>query len=87
MHLFIGKIKAHFDRQRAYLAIINFAILVYLFVDKRGWSYWYLVAIPIICLLVYFDAKYIMPDEFEYLHLKSPVLKEILEKSLREKGG
>lgn len=76
----IGKIKAIFDRQRSYLTSVNFLMISYLFFKDTGWSWWYLLVIPFWLVFVYVDTRYILPKEIDYLHRKSPVLKELLKK-------
>lgn len=76
----IGKYKALIDRQRGYLSFVNFLILVYLFVEKTGFHWWFVLLLPALLIFAYIDAHYIMPKEFDYLHRKSPVMKELLKK-------
>lgn len=76
----VGKIKAIIDRQRGYLGIFNFAMVGFLFFDRVGWEWYYLLLIPIWFLFAYLDVRYIIPREFDYLHRKSPVFKELLKK-------
>lgn len=75
-----GKAKALMDRQRGYLSAFNFIMISVLFFDKIKWHWYYLLLIPVWAIFMYFDTRYIMPKEFEYLHLKSPVMKELLKK-------
>lgn len=76
----IGKLKALIDRQRGYLAIINFIMITSMFIERIGWRWYYLLLLPMWGIFAYFDTKYIMPKEFDYLHRKSPVMKELLKK-------
>lgn len=76
----IGKFKAIFDRQRGYISSVNLIMISYLFFDNVGWEWYYLLIMPIWLIFVYLDARFIMPKEFEYLHRKSPVIKELLKK-------
>jgi hypothetical protein len=76
----IGKLKALLDRQRNYLSVINFLMIGYLFFEKAGFHWWYLVIIPFWLLFVYLDARFIWPRELDYTHRKSPVMKELLRK-------
>lgn len=81
----IGKAKAIFDRQRGYLGIINFILLIRLNIVNMKMSLIEIMAIiigVIVLFLIsaYIDTRYIMPKEFEYLHRKSPVMKELLKK-------
>lgn len=76
----IGKAKAIFDRQRNYFSTFNFVMIAVLFFKETKWSWYYLLAIPAWMVWTFIDTKYIMPKEFEYLHRKSPVMKELLRK-------
>ncbi len=75
----IGKYKALFERQRNYFSVLQFLILIYLFVDRAGWNNLYLLILPALFLLAWWDAKYVLPKEQEYLQLKSPVFQKLLE--------
>ena len=77
----IGKIKALIDRQRNYISILNFFMLAYLFFEKVGFKWYYLSIIPLFIVWAWIDATYIMPKELDYVHRKSPVLKELLKKN------
>lgn len=72
------KIKVMYDRLRNYLAATNTIMVGYLFFEKIGFEWWYLLFIPFIVAFIWFDARYIMPRELNYIHHKSPMFKEIL---------
>ena len=74
----IGKFKAITERQRGYLSFVNFLILLYLFFEKTPFRWWYLLVIPVGIFWTWFDTVYIMPKEYDYLHHKSPVFRELL---------
>ena len=76
----IGKLKAIFDRQKSYLASLNFLMISYLFFKEAGWNWWYLLIIPFWIVFIYVDVRCILPKEMDYLHRKSPVLRELLRK-------
>ena len=78
MEINIGKIKAIVDRQRNYFGLFNFIMIAYLFFDKVGWQWYYLLIIPFWFLWAYIDVTFIMPRELNYIHHKSPVMKELL---------
>lgn len=73
----IGKVKAIIDRELAYVAKFNFAMIAYLFFKDVGWSNWYLLSFPIFIVWIYIDVRWIMPSEFGYLHERSPFLREM----------
>ena len=75
-----GKIKALIDRELSYLSKLNFVMIGFLFVKEVGWHWWYLSLIPLFLIWVWIDVKYILPSELDYLHRKSPVMKELLKK-------
>jgi hypothetical protein len=76
----IGKFKAIMDRQRNYLAFINFLMIGYLFLQKTGFHWWYLLIIPAWIVFSYLDIRFIWPQELDYSHRKSPVMRELLKK-------
>ena len=76
----IGHYKRLFDRVRNYISSVNFLMLGYLFVKETGWSDWYLLTIPLLFVLAYFDAKIIHPAESESVARKNPILMEIYKK-------
>lgn len=75
----IGKWKAVVDRQRGYLNLLSLLMVTYLFIKEAGFSWYYLLVIPVFAVWTWFDAHYIMSREFDYLHRKSPVLLELLK--------
>lgn len=77
----IGKIKAIIDRELSYISKFNFVMIAYLFFKEVGFNWWYLLAIPIFLIWIYIDLKYIMPQEYEYIHNKSPYLKKLMKQT------
>ena len=76
----IGKIKVAVDRQRGYLGLFQFVMVGYLFFERVGWRWEYAIIIPFWVAFTYIDARYILPKEIEYVHRKSSVLQELLNK-------
>lgn len=76
----LGKIKAIVDRELTYISKLNFVMISYIFFKDVGWNWWYLSIIPVYIIWIYIDLKYIMPQEFDYLHNKSPFMKKLLNK-------
>lgn len=76
----IGKIKAIADRELSYVSKLNFVMICYLFIEKTGWRWYYLLAIPLFIIWAYIDIKYIMPKEYGYIHSKSPFLQKLMKK-------
>ena len=77
----IGKFKAIIDRELGYIGRLNFVMIAYLFIKDVGWHWWYLWSIPVFIVWVWIDLKYIMPDEFNYLHNKSPLFAKLLKQT------
>lgn len=71
----LGQVKAIFDRQKSYLVSFNFLMVAYLFFDKVGFEWWYLLIIPFWFLFSIYDIKYIWPSEMDYVQQKGPVMK------------
>ena len=76
----LGKIKALMDRELGYISKINFIMIAYIFFKDIGCSWWYLLGIPVFLIWIIIDIKYIMPDEFNYLHGKSPFMQKLMKK-------
>ena len=74
-----GDYKRLFERTKGYIASLNFVMLGYLFVDRSGWSWWYLLLIPILITLAYVDATYIHPKELQSGMNKNPDWVELKE--------
>ena len=72
------KYKVMFDRLRNYFYYVNLLMVGYLFLDKAGWSWWYLSVIPIIVIVGYIDMTYLLRKEQDTLSRKNPILMEIL---------
>ena len=54
-------------------------MIAYLFFSDVGWSWWYLLIIPVGIVWVYIDLKYIMPKEFDYLNRKNPFMVKLMK--------
>ncbi len=76
----IGRITAIFERERKHFNIINFFMIISIYFRDLQWSWWYLLAVPVIGVFMWFDVVYIWPKELEYQHKKSPVFMKILNK-------
>lgn len=76
LNLFI-KIKVISDRQRNYLSYINFLMIAYLFLDKTGWYWWYLLLLPLWIVWAWFDITRLYGKELDYIYQKSKVMKDI----------
>lgn len=79
MKINIGKYKAIFDREAAYLSKFNFVMILLLLLKDKGFYWYYLFIIPVFFVWVYIDLKFIMPNEFNYTQRKSPVTRKILQ--------
>jgi len=80
----LGKLKYIIDRQRQYFYYLNTAMILYLFIDKAGWSWWYLLVVPGVLISIWVDVKYVIRKELGYVWGKNPVVKEIMDKIGRE---
>ncbi len=76
----LGKFKVIIDRQRSYLGMANFFMLSYLFYREIGFEWYYLLVIPFSIIFMWFDVRYIMPKEYEYVWSKNPIVKELRNK-------
>jgi hypothetical protein len=78
----IGKYKAILDRQLSYYSRFNIVMIGYLFFKETGWSWWFMLAIPVAIVWLYIDLN-IMPSEFNYLNRKNPGFNQLLENTKR----
>ena len=89
----VAKIKAIADRERQYLAWFNFLMISYLFLKDIGWSWWFLLAIPLAGCWSWIEITYIMPRENDYHQTKTPIKMEMyndikwIKKKLNNKPG
>ena len=75
----LAALKVIGDRQRGYLSWIQFFMICYLFLAKSGFKLYYLLIIPILFLWAWFDKRYIIREELDYLQRKSRILSEMRE--------
>jgi MFS family permease len=76
----VGQIKVIIDRAKSYAGLGSFAMVTYLFIDRVGWHWWFWFIIPAGLALLWIDLRFILPSEINYLHRKSPVLRELLRR-------
>ena len=81
----LGKLKYLADRQRNYWYYINTIMITYLFIDKAGWSWWYLLIIPGVMVSIWLDVKYVLKSELDYSWNKSPAYHKLLNINKLEK--
>lgn len=74
----LGKVKFYFDRWRGYASNAQFLMVLYLFVKESGigW-YWFLLCVPVSALVVWIDAKHVLPGELEEYMRKNPRWKDL----------
>lgn len=69
-------------RISSYLALINFLMVLYLYVikDPMGlpWYSWILIITSVICLVMFLDNRLLLASETYYLNSKNPQINEIL---------
>ncbi len=86
----IGRVKVVFDRTRQYAQSLNTLMILYLFIDKTGWYWWYLSIIPVIFLLIYYDTKKVIAEERDYIWTRPGKLNDLInnvEDIKRKIGG
>ena len=77
----LGRIKLLIERQLRYIALLNFFMLAHMYIQDAGWHWWYLLTIPVFCITLWLDAKFILPSEISYVHSKSSVMDELRGKN------
>lgn len=81
----LGRIKFWAERQINYLSRIQLPVVLMLWFDSHGLSYWWvLLLIPITAVVWYVDKHYIIPDEYQVGYDMNPGFKR-LEQMIREK--
>jgi hypothetical protein len=75
----LGRLKVIMDRELTYVSRFNFFMVAYLFFEKVGWNWWYLLLVPPFLLWIYIDLKYVMPKEGEYLARKNPFFTKLMK--------
>lgn len=75
----LGKLKWIVDRQRSYFYYVNTAMIIYLFFDRAGFSWWYLLIIPVFIFSVVIDIKFVVKDEIYQSASRNKVILEVLE--------
>lgn len=58
-----GIIKIALDRFRVYVTYVQLAMIAALYFDQEGWQWWYLLFIPVSCVVIYFDIRYLYRGE------------------------
>jgi len=75
----VGKYKVIFDRLRGYFQTINSVILIYLLINETGFKVYYLLTIPVMLLLAYYDNKKIIAQERDYIWTRPGELKDLID--------
>jgi hypothetical protein len=52
-------------------------MIAYLFLDKTGWYWWYLLLLPLWIVWAWFDITRLYGKELDYIYQKSKVMKDI----------
>ena len=83
----LGILKAWTARMQTYLGLLNFFMILYLYVTQEPlgikWYVWVAVMIPCMCLVLWLDLKIIFPVSQEYIYRKNPEWME-LRKEIRK---
>lgn len=70
-----GKMKMWQQRLSTYVSMINFAMLLYLFIVENKWFSWYIWVIIVslgTVFLIIFDVLIVMEQQSEYGFMKNP---------------
>lgn len=80
----IGKYKSILNRLISYLGILNFSMLLYIFVKNQplgfNWFIWFITVIFLCLGIMIFDIFFVIKAESIYLFKKNPKLVEMNEK-------
>jgi hypothetical protein len=62
----IGTVKIWFRRTRENVSVLQTAAILYLFVSKAGWKWWYLLVLLPFAIITVFDLRRGQGQEFDY---------------------
>ena len=79
----IGLVRLAVLRSTPVFALVNIAMVAYLFVESAGWSYWYFAVVGLVSLWIWVDMKFIWKSEINETFGRSKDIQE-LRKSMRE---
>ena len=72
----LGMIKVWQQRLATYISMINFIMIFYLYIVQSPmgleWYHWFLIISISICVVLFFDIKYIFPNTQLYTFKKNP---------------
>jgi len=72
----LGRLKIWQARLVSYIAIINFAMIFYLYILESPfgllWYHWFVLIISVCVSIIFVDVKYIFPGTLQYTFDKSP---------------
>jgi len=72
----LGILKAWVARIQTYLGLVNFMMLLYLYVTQEPlgikWYYWIALLLPSLAFILWADLKIIFPVSQEYIYRKNP---------------
>lgn len=80
MEINLGKIKVWYQRSMIYINLVRTLMIIAIFFNTVSWSWWYLVCVPAIPVLLYFDIKTIYKQELDYGYNKSSFMKDLQRK-------
>ena len=75
-----GKINAWYARANRYINIIRTIMIVSIWLTVTDWSWWYLLALPPMLLLLYYDITVMFGEEINYGIQKSSTWQDMIKK-------
>jgi len=75
-----GKINTWYDRSMRYFNLVRSVMMVAIFLSVVEWSWWYLLIIPAIILMLYYDVTTMFGQQTDYSIEKSRTWQEVLTK-------
>ena len=78
----IGLVRLAVLRSTPVFALVNIAMVAYLFIESAGWSYWYFAVVGFVGLWVWLDMKFIWKSEINETFSRSEDIQE-LKKSIK----
>jgi len=89
----LGQLKTWENRLSSYVAIINFAMIFYLYILETPfgleWYQWLALISVAIVLIIFIDIKFVFPGVLDYTFKKNPEWKRMMrnQKKIMEKLG
>ena len=84
MIAFLGKIRVWMDRAVGYLSLLNFLMLLYIYVSGSpmgfSWYYWVVAIVVAVIAIIFIDIRFIYPTAQSYVYDLNPQWVEMMDR-------